>query len=129
MGLYGNPLDRFGQLTYDMYRATRLVLDTGIHAFNWSQEKAVQYMLNKTGFKEEKVRREIRRYITKPGQATAYKIGQLKILELRRMAEEQLGKRFTLKDFHEVVLNSEGPLDLLGEAVLEYIRETKITNK
>jgi len=127
LGLYGNPLDRFGHLTYDMYRAVRLVVDTGIHAFNWSQEKAIQYMLNKTGVKEEKIRREIRRYITWPGQATAYKIGQVKILELRKMAEEQLGKRFELKDFHEVVLNSTGPLDLLEERVLEYIRASKLS--
>ena len=116
-------MDKFGHLSYDMYRATRLVVDTGIHALNWTQEQAVQYMLQRNAQTEGKIRREIRRYITWPGQATAYKIGQLKILELRKKAEEQLGDKFDLKEFHEVILSSKGPMNLVEERVNRYIEE------
>jgi len=123
LGLYEHPMDKFGHLSYDMYRATRLVVDTGIHALNWTQEQAVQYMLQRNAQTEGKIRREVRRYITWPGQATAYKIGQLKILELRKKAEEQLGDKFDLKEFHEIILSSKGPMNLVEERVNRYIEE------
>jgi len=125
MGLYDDPLDRFGQLTYDMYRSTRLVVDTGIHALNWTKEEAFNYMFDRLSYKEEKVWREIRRYITWPGQATAYKIGQLCIMRMRKKAEKQLGEKFLLPEFHEFILQSKGPLNLLEERVDQYIKEQK----
>merc|ERR1712059_53049 len=121
MGLYDDPLDRYGHLSEEIFRAGRLVVDTGMHALGWTQEEAVQYMLAHTAGSEESLRNEITRYITWPGQATAYKVGQLKIQELRDRATEALGEKFTLKDFHEIVLQSVGPLYILEEQVDLYI--------
>jgi len=119
--MYGNPLDSFGHLSEEIFRACRLVVDTGMHALGWTQEEAVQYMLEHTAASEENIRNEVTRYITWPGQATAYKIGQLKIEELRKRAFEELGENFNIKDFHDVVLRSVGPLDMLEEQVNLYI--------
>jgi len=119
--LYGDPLDRFGHLSEEIFRACRLVVDTGMHALGWTQEEAVQYMLEHTAASEQNVRNEVTRYITWPGQATAYKIGQLKIEELRERATEALAENFDIKDFHDVVLRSVGPLDMLEEQVNLYI--------
>jgi len=124
MGLYDKPLDRFGHLSEEIFRACRLVVDTGMHSLNWTQEEAVKYMLAHTAASEESLRNEITRYITWPGQATAYKIGQMKIIELRRKAQEKLGDLFVLKEYHEVVLKSAGPLNILEEQVDDYIRTT-----
>merc|ERR1711936_1532708 len=121
LGLYKDPLDRFGHLSEEIFRACRLVVDTGLHALGWTQEEAVQYMLDHSAASEQNVRDEVTRYITWPGQATAYKIGQLKIEELRERATEALAENFDIKDFHDVVLRSVGSLDMLEEQVNLYI--------
>lgn len=92
-----------------------------MHALDWGEEEAVQYMLAHTAASEESLRAEITRYITWPGQATAYKVGQLKILELRAMAEEALGDVFDIREFHEIVLKSVGPLEILERQIIKYI--------
>lgn len=122
MGLYEDPYDKFGQLIYDMWRAVRLVVDTGIHYYGWSRQKAIDYFLANAGKTELDVVNEIDRYIAWPGQALAYKIGELKIKELRSRAEKTLGARFDLKDFHEAVLSTGSvPLDLLERQVNQWI--------
>ena len=92
-----------------------------MHALDWGEEEAVQYMLAHTAASEESLRAEITRYITWPGQATAYKVGQLKILELRAIAEEALGDVFDIREFHEIVLKSVGPLEILERQIIKYI--------
>jgi len=129
MGLYDDPLDRFGHYSEEIFRACRLVVDTGMHAKNWTQEEAVQFMMEHTAASEESLRNEITRYITWPGQATAYKIGQMKIKELRLKAEEQLGDAFDIRDYHEVVLKSVGPLYILEEQVDNYIKSNMVVSE
>lgn len=104
MGLYTSDVDRLGMLSFDAWRASRLVVDTGIHGKGWTREQAVQFMLANTALAENNIRNEVDRYVTWPGQATAYKIGQLEMWALRRDAEARLGPRFDLKAFHDVVL-------------------------
>jgi uncharacterized protein (DUF885 family) len=104
MGLYDDPYERFGQLTYEMWRAVRLVVDTGMHAFGWSRERAIDYFKAHTAKTEQDIVNEIDRYIGNPGQALAYKIGQMKISALRTEAEKTLGARFDLRDFNDAVL-------------------------
>jgi uncharacterized protein (DUF885 family) len=111
MGLYSGDLDRIGMLSYDAWRACRLVVDTGIHALGWSRQQAIDYMLANTALAENNIVNEVDRYITTPGQALAYKIGQREILRLRREAEKRLGPRFDIKSFHDAVLG-EGTVDL-----------------
>ena len=101
MGFYQNPYSKFGQLTYEMWRACRLVVDTGMHALGWTRQKAIDLMLSNTAKTENDVTVEIDRYIAWPGQALAYKIGELKIRELRSKAEKELGDDFNIRDFHE----------------------------
>lgn len=115
MGLYQDPYSRFGALTFEMWRAIRLVVDTGMHALGWSREEAIQYFVKNTGRPRGRIEAETDRYLVMPGQALAYKIGQLKIRELRTKAEQVLGDSFDVRDFHDVVLSS-GALPL---AVLE----------
>ena len=117
MGLYDNdPLGDLGRLQAEMFRAVRLVVDTGLHAKRWSREQAIEYMITKTGMTTEEVTREIERYVVWPGQATAYKTGQLALLAMREEAELKLGERFDLREFHEAVLmNGAMPLDILKD--------------
>lgn len=123
MGLYDDdPLGDLGRLQAEMFRAVRLVVDTGIHAKRWSREEAIEYMLAKTGMTEEEVTREIERYSVWPGQATGYKTGQLAILELREAAEEALGESFDIRQFHELLLmNGAMPLALLKDQVTAWV--------
>lgn len=111
MGLYTSDLDRMGMYSFDAWRASRLVVDTGMHAMGWTREQAVQFMLQNTMLAENNIRNEVDRYLTDPGQALAYKTGQMEILRLRREAEAQLGPRFSLPTFHGIVLN-EGSMTL-----------------
>ncbi len=118
MGLYENPKDAFGALTYEMWRAVRLVVDTGLHARGWTRERAVDYFLANAAKTRLDVENEIDRYITMPGQALAYKIGQLEILALRARAEATLGAAFDLRAFHQVILGQGAlPLDVLARIV------------
>ena len=122
MGFYNTPYSKFGQLTYEMWRACRLVVDTGMHAFDWSRQRAINFMLANTAKTENDVRVEIDRYIAWPGQALAYKIGELKIRKLRAKAEKEMGDKFNIRDFHDVVLGKGAvPLDILEKHVNDYI--------
>ena len=123
-GLYKDPYSKFGQLTYDMWRAIRLVVDTGMHYFDWSRQDAINYFLDNSAKTKQDVMNEVDRYINWPGQALAYKIGQLKILELRAKAESQLGEDFDIKDFHHEVLKRGAlPLDILEEYINQWIEQ------
>ncbi|GAA0856063.1 DUF885 domain-containing protein [Aliiglaciecola litoralis] len=122
MGLYQDPYSRFGQLTYDMWRSVRLVVDTGMHAMGWSRQQAIDYFKANAAKSEEDIINEIDRYIAWPGQALAYKIGQLKILELRELATQKLGDKFDIRAFHDVVLGSGSiPLHVLENNVNQWI--------
>ncbi len=122
VGFYDNPYSDFGRLTYEMWRAVRLVVDTGMHAFGWTRQQAIDYMAERTALSIHEVTSEIDRYITWPGQATAYKIGELRIWELRREAENALGDKFDLRAFHDAVLaNGSVPISVLEELVREWI--------
>ena len=122
MGIYRTPYEQFGRLSYEMWRACRLVIDTGIHAKGWSRDDALRFMTDNTGLSEGNIRAEIDRYISWPGQALAYKLGELKIRELRERAETSLGDRFDIRDFHDVVLaNGALPLAMLEQVVAAYI--------
>jgi uncharacterized protein (DUF885 family) len=123
LDLYTNPYSDFGRLSMEIFRAARLVVDTGIHTKKWSREKAVQYYLDNIPNPEGDVRAEIDRYIVWPGQATAYKIGMLKIQELRSDAETRLGDRFDIREFHDVILaNGSVPLKVLEDLVENWIK-------
>ncbi|HVF35015.1 MAG TPA: DUF885 family protein, partial [Candidatus Saccharimonadia bacterium] len=122
MGIYRTPYEHFGRLTYEMWRACRLVLDTGMHAFGWSRERALSYMRDNTALSEHEITTEIDRYISWPAQALSYKLGEMKIVELRERAQQALGARFDLKAFHDTVLAlGSVPLDLLEAHVDAWI--------
>ncbi|MGX1691518.1 DUF885 domain-containing protein [Brevundimonas naejangsanensis] len=122
MGFYQDPYSDFGRLSTELWRAVRLVTDTGLHAKRWSREQAMDYFRHNSLLSERDIQKEVERYITNPGQATSYKIGELKIEELRAKAEAALGDRFDIKDFHTVVLGSGAvPLDVLGDLVDAWI--------
>jgi len=123
MELYNDPMQRYGHYGEEIFRACRLVVDTGMHSLGWSRDMAVQYMVNHTVESSENIEQEIDRYITWPGQATAYKIGQMMIKKQRQKAEEALDDKFDLRDFHEVVLRSVGPLNILEKQVDKFIME------
>ncbi len=118
IGLYQDPYSKFGQLSYEMWRACRLVVDTGMHALGWSRQQAIDFMKANTALTEQNIVVEVDRYISWPGQADAYKIGQLKIRELRTRAERELGARFEERKFHDVLLGEGAlPLSILEQRV------------
>ncbi len=122
MGLYDTPYDHFGRLSYEMWRACRLVVDTGIHAQGWTRQQAIDYLTANTALSYHTIGTEIDRYIAWPGQALSYKMGELTILELRSEAEQKLGDQFDIRTFHDTVLAQGGlPLDLLRKQVKAYI--------
>lgn len=122
MGVYNTPYERFGRMIYEMWRAVRLVVDTGLHAKGWTRQQAIDYVMENTGLAEANVIAEVDRYITYPGQATAYKHGELKIRELRALAEERLGDDFDLREFHvEVLKNGSMPLTVLEQRIVDWI--------
>ena len=126
MNLYDDPYDKFGQLTYDMWRAIRLVVDTGMHYKDWTRDDAINLFLENTAKSQLDIENEVDRYIAWPGQALAYKIGQLKILELRTKAEKELGNEFDIKDFHhEVLKRGSLPLNILETYINEWISQSK----
>ena len=121
-GTYTDPYSDFGRLGSEIWRAIRLVLDTGLHAKGWSEEQAVQYFLDNSAITEAQARSEVRRYMVLPGQATSYKVGMLKIQELRRKAEEALGDKFDIRGFHDTILGGGAvPLNVLERMVDQWI--------
>jgi uncharacterized protein (DUF885 family) len=121
-GLARNLLDELGVLQSELFRSVRLVVDTGMHYKRWTREEAMNYMKRITGMSDTEVRAEIERYIVWPGQATSYKVGMLKILELRKTAQEKLGDNFDIKKFHSIVLdNGIPPLFVLEDLVNEWV--------
>ena len=126
MNMYTTPYEQFGKLTYEMWRACRLVVDTGIHAKGWSRQQVIAYMSKNTALSFHEINTETDRYISWPGQALSYKIGELKIRELRRKAERELKDQFDIRDFHEVVLEQGTvTLSILEERVYKYISSIK----
>ncbi|MEX0273818.1 MAG: DUF885 family protein [Flavobacteriaceae bacterium] len=126
MGIYTTPYERFGKLTYEMWRACRLVGDTGLHAFGWSRDQAVNYLMDNTALSQHECNTETDRYIAWPGQALSYKMGELKIRELRNKAEEALGERFDIRAFHQVILGQGTvTLPILEEQVMAYIEQSR----
>ncbi|WP_416307053.1 DUF885 domain-containing protein [Neptunicella sp. SCSIO 80796] len=126
MGAYQNDYSDFGRLITEMWRAVRLVVDTGIHAKGWSEEQAISYFKEKTPIAAEAIKSEVRRYTVWPGQATSYKIGMLKILELRHLAEQELGDKFDIRTFHDAVLGGGAlPLEILERRIKNWIKEVK----
>jgi uncharacterized protein (DUF885 family) len=121
-GFYTDPYSNFGRLTYEMWRACRLVVDTGLHAKGWTRDQAIEYMAARTALSRHEITTEVDRYISWPGQALAYKMGELEIRELRSRAERELGERFDVRAFHDAVLaNGSVPLDVLEEQVNDFI--------
>src|SRR5258707_1223014 len=119
---YSDPYQKFGKLSFEMWRACRLVVDTGMHSMGWSRQQAIDFMKANTALTEQNIIAEVDRYIAWPGQALAYKMGELKIKEIRRAAEKQLGNRFDLRAFHDALL-AEGalPLDILSARMNAWI--------
>ncbi|MGD8867236.1 MAG: DUF885 domain-containing protein, partial [Gemmatimonadales bacterium] len=126
VGFYTDPYAEFGRLSYEMWRACRLVVDPGIHYIGWTRQQAIDFMAENTALSLHNIEAEVDRYIAWPGQAVAYKMGELKIRDLRRRAESQLEDRFNLREFHDVVLmDGAVPLDVLEQNVDAYIERVK----
>ncbi|MBU0913309.1 MAG: DUF885 domain-containing protein [Gammaproteobacteria bacterium] len=126
MGFYQNPYSNFGRLTYEMWRAARLVVDTGMHTMGWSRQQAIDFLASNTALSMHNVTTEIDRYISWPAQALSYKLGELTIKKLRKEAEQQLGNEFDVREFHDVVLrNGSVPLSILEQQVANYIQQKK----
>ncbi len=127
MGIYETPYEHFGKLTYEMWRACRLVVDTGIHAFGWSRDQAVNFMKTNTALSIHEINTEIDRYISWPGQALAYKIGELKIRSLRKKVEQKLGQNFDIREFHELILEKGTvTLTILERRINQYLEKRKL---
>jgi uncharacterized protein (DUF885 family) len=123
-GFYQDPYSDFGRLTYEMWRACRLVVDTGMHAFGWSRDRAVDFLLSNTALSENDVSREVDRYISWPGQALSYKIGEIRIQSLRKKAETALGQSFNIRSFHDILVgNGSLPIAVLEDVVNDWIEE------
>lgn len=130
VGMYSDPYSDFGRLTYAQWRAMRLVVDTGIHAMGWPRDKAIAFMTENSGLSVKNITTEVDRYINWPGQALAYKMGALKIKELRAHSKKELGSMYDIRDFHDVVLSSGAiPLKVLEDNVNAYIKETLLNKK
>jgi uncharacterized protein (DUF885 family) len=126
MGLYDDPYDHFGQLTYEMWRAVRLVVDTGMHSMGWSRAQAIAYFKANAAKTDQDIDNEIDRYIGTPGQALAYKIGQMKISGLRAKAKRELGPKFDLREYDDAVLETGSvPLDALEQHIDAWIAAKK----
>ncbi|MGE0596273.1 MAG: DUF885 family protein [Hyphomonadaceae bacterium] len=126
MGIYNTPYERFGRLTYEMWRACRLVVDTGMHSMGWSRQRALDFMTANTALSNHEIRTEIDRYIAWPGQALAYKVGEMEIIRLRRDAEQRLGERFDVRRFHDAVMAQGGvTLPVLGTQIEAYVASTQ----
>ncbi len=124
IGGYGDPYARFGQLTFEMWRACKLVVDTGIHDKGWSRRRAIDFLAANASLALLDIEAEVDRYISWPGQALAYKIGELRILQLRKEAKQQLGDRFDLRRFHDALLSGGAmPIDVLETRMRRYISE------
>jgi uncharacterized protein (DUF885 family) len=124
LGIYRTPYEKFGQESYDMWRACRLVIDTGIHQYGWSRQQAIDYLANHTALSQHEVETEVDRYISWPGQALAYKLGELTILKLRQEAETTLGPKFDERSFHDTILAlGSVPLNVLEDRMHAWIRE------
>ena len=128
-GFEGAPLDNLGRLQAEMMRAVRLVVDTGLHRKRWSREQAIAYMQDKTGMALGEVTSEIERYLVNPGQALAYKVGMMKILELRAKAQKELGSKFDIRQFHnEMLIHGSLPLKVMEQVIDRYIAKVKAQN-
>lgn len=126
MEIYEDDYQNFGRLSYEMWRAGRLVVDTGIHAFGWSRDQAVALFVENSALSTHNINTEVDRYISWPGQALSYKMGELKILELRKRAEEALGEDFDIRAFHDAVLeNGSIPLTILEAKINDFIEREK----
>ena len=126
MGLYDTPAKDMGRLSYEMWRATRLVVDTGMHAKGWSKAQAIAFMTDNSALSKANIESEVNRYIADPGQALAYKLGELKIRELRARSEKTLGAKFDLRRFHDAVLGQGAvPLDVLDAQIDAWIAAEK----
>nr|WP_249405192.1 DUF885 family protein [Stenotrophomonas sp. CFBP 13725] len=126
MGIYETPYEDFGRLTYEMWRAARLVIDTGVHSKGWSRDKAIAYLRDHTALSEHEVTTEVDRYISWPGQALSYKLGEIAIVRLRAQAERELGEKFDIKAFHDAVLEQGSvPLPVLEQQIQAFIAERK----
>lgn len=126
MGIYETPYEDFGRLTYEMWRAARLVIDTGVHSRGWSREQALSYLRDRTALSEHEVTTEVDRYISWPGQALSYKLGEIAIVRLRAQAEKELGDRFDVKGFHDAVLKQGSvPLPVLEQQIQAYIGQRR----
>jgi prolyl oligopeptidase len=124
MGFYKDPYSRFGQLTYEMWRAVRLVVDTGLHSMGWTRQQAIDFFVANAAKTAQDIAVEVDRYIVWPGQALGYKIGQLKIRELRAASEKELGAKFDLRAFHDVVLGQGAvPLDVLKGRIMKEVKK------
>jgi uncharacterized protein (DUF885 family) len=129
MGAYQDPYSDFGRLTTEIWRAIRLVVDTGLHSKGWTEEQAVRYFTENSPNTQAQIRAEVERYIVMPGQATGYKIGMIKILELRKRAEDQLGARFDIRGFHDTILDrGQMTLDLLDQRINLWIAQQQATH-
>ncbi|MCW9016530.1 MAG: DUF885 domain-containing protein, partial [Kangiellaceae bacterium] len=126
VGFYQDHYSNFGRLTYEMWRAARLVIDTGIHVKGWTREKAIKLLEENSALSTHNIRTEVDRYISWPGQALSYKLGEIKIRELRSKAEESLGDKFDVRKFHDAILkNGSIPLGVLEQQINQFIESSR----